>query len=494
MSIADRQPGAASARFVTLGVGMAVLACLALLVVRVSSAVTWDRPFLGQTSGLEEEALFSLWKAHHHQPVYTDVLALPFSASYFNGLFYTVYAAWGRTWGPLLSLSDAWLPTVWRCLSLLFCGGAWIVLAGLLRQLSTHHLTFRQAMAAAALAVFTPLFHWMSFSARPDLSALFAETLTLAALLMAVRRDSSALVLAAGAAAALAWSFKQSEVYAFAGGFVFFACHHRWRDLGLFMLPLAVTVLLTMALLGEGYRQNTVTMHIMASQFDVMQGLKFALSAMAKAPCMLGGLVLLLPLALKWRNLGLECRLLSIVTGVSLPLCLFTSSKVGAADYYYLAPAVFASVLLFASLPFISQRLVSRALITLATLQVAAVALIFSGSLGKASVRGDQALAVRLQGRLAGETGPVFVTGRPYNLPWLHPGRPAFVFAYLYDQYERSHPQLREQGLRSLVRDRYFNVVVDVDDPALDFSAELKASYELAEAGEGFRLYRPRQQ
>lgn len=480
-------------KFVFPGVIVAMLACVALLAVRVSSAVTWDRPFLGQTSGLEEEALFSLWKAHHHQPVYTEVLAAPFSASYFNALFYHVYAAWGRGWAGVLSLPDAWLPTVWRFLSLLGCAGAWVVVWQVLRRISTRHLSSGQAMAAAALCVFNPLFHWMSFSARPDLAAIFAEALTLGALLAAVRRSSWPLVLAAGGAAALAWSFKQSEVFAFAGGFVFFLWHRRWRDLLLFALPLLLTVPVTMALAGEGYRQNTITMHILASEFDVMQGLKFALSAMAKAPFMAAGVLLLPFLVACWKKLGLEWRLLVTITAVSLPLCLFTSSKIGAADYYYLAPALFASLLLFGSLPLVSRWLASGAVGTAVTLQLAVVALIFSGSLGKASVREDQALAVRLQSRLAGETGPVFIAGRPYNLPWLQPSRPAFVFAYLYEQYERSHPELREEGLRGLIRRQYFDVVVDVDDPPLDFSSELKHGYVLAETGEGYRLYRRRQ-
>lgn len=475
---------------------LACLACGGLLAIRVASAATLDRPFLGQTSGLEEEALFSLWKAHHGQPVYTDALAAPFSTSYFNVLFYAAYAAWSKGWSMVHPLADAWLPTVWRFLSLFLCLGTWLVLWRVMCRLSGAALERSSswfALGAASVCVLNPLFHWMSFSVRPDLAAVLGEVACLGFLLAHVRCPSLGCVVLAGTAAAFAWSFKQSQGFACAGGCVFLAWHRRWRELALFVLPLLIVVPATLGFAGEWYRQNTLALHALASRFDPGQGIRFAASAMAKAPCMLAGLLLLLPLARRWRTLGMELRLICFVTAVSLPLCLFTSSKIGAADYYYLAPSVFASLLLFAVLGSsqmgggITRWLAMGGL----TLQLLSVALIFAGKLGKVSVREDQALAVRLQQRLQHEPGPVLITGRPYNLPWLHAGRPAFVFSYLYDEYERHHPVLQEQGLRALIRQGYFRVVVDVDDPPLDFSPELARSCTLTETGEGYRLYRP---
>ncbi|MCB1276974.1 hypothetical protein [Prosthecobacter sp.] len=486
-----------------LWLGIVLLACVALLSARVSSAVTLDRPYLGQTSGLEEEALFSLWKAHHGMPVYTDALSPPFSASYFNSLFYTTYAAWSRLWAVFGSFDDAWLPTIWRVLSLLFCLGIWLVLWRVIRS-ACLNVECRPsswfAMIAAGLCVFNPLFHWMSFSVRPDVAAVLGEVVCLGFLLAHVRRFSWACLLGAGCAAALAWSFKQSQGFAFAGGCGFLLWHRRWLEFALFVLPLLIVVPATLGLAGEWYRQNTLTLHALASQFSAGQGMRLAMSALAKTPFMIAGLLLLFPLIRRWRDLEPDMRLMVMVVVLSIPLCLFTSSKIGAADYYYLAPSVFASVLLFSVLvrslaagmvDAMGRSCVKWFVSGSLLLQLVVVGLIFAGRLGKVSVREDQALAVRLQQRLAHEEGPVLVTGRPYNLPWLQPGRPAFVFSFLYDEYEKHHPELREHGLRALVQQGYFRVVVDVDDPPLDFSREIAGSCKLAEVGEGFRVYRP---
>ncbi|MFO1486247.1 MAG: hypothetical protein U1F71_22990 [Verrucomicrobiaceae bacterium] len=479
-------------------IGVVLLACVALLFERVSSAVTLDRPFLGQTSGLEEEALFSLWKAHHGQPVYTDALSAPFSTSYFNGLFYAVYAAWSRLWAVFLSFDDAWLPTIWRALSLFLCVGTWLVLWRVIRQASAtaaNQMSPLFAPVAAGLCVFNPLFHWMSFSTRPDMGALLGDVAAFGLLLAHVRRFSWNCLLGAGCAAAFAWGFKQSQGFAFAGGAVFLLSHRRWRELAVYAAPLLLMVPVMVVAGGEWYRQNTLTLHALSSQFSAGQGLRLAASAMAKAPCMIAGLLLLIPLTRRWRALEPDLRLMGIVVALSIPLCLFTSSKIGAADYYYLAPSVFASVLLFALFDRsqfnhrFMQWIVSGGLL----LQLAALGLIFSNRLGKVSVREDQALAVRLQQRLAHETGPVLVTGRPYNLPWLQPGRPAFVFSFLYDEYEKHHPGLRENGLRALIQKGYFHMVVDMDDPPVDFSREIAESCRLVETDKSFRVYRRRQ-
>lgn len=475
----------------TTGLLVVLLACGVLLALRVSSAVTLDVPFLGQTSGLEEEALFSLWKAHHGQSVYSDALAVPFSTSYFNVLFYTAYALWSRFLNFLVPAQDAWLPTVWRLLSLSFCLGAWLILWRVMRTLLDRGAALA-ALCAAGVCVLNPLFHWMSFSARPDLGAVCCEAAGLALLLRHARNPSIRDVLLAGLLAALAWSFKQSQVFLLAGGVVFLGAHRRWKELVFFVLPPLLTVAVTLALAGEWYRQNTLVLHALVSRFDVKQGFLLAASAMAKAPLMPAGLLLLIPLVRCWRAVALETRLVGVLAGVSLALCLITSSKTGAADYYYLAPCIFATVLVFAALrePAVSW-LARRVLAGGVVLQLAVIALIFSGRLGKVSVREDQTLAVRLQQRLKDEPGPLFITGRPYNLPWLHAGRPAFVFSFLYDEYERRLPALRQQGLRSLITSRHFTLVVDVDDPPVDFSRELAAAYTLSETGQGFRLYRP---
>ena len=479
-----------------------LLSCVALMVIRLVSAITLDRPFLGQTSGLEEEALFSVWKAQMGEPVYTDAFSVPFSSSYFNWLFYTAYALWGKLWNFVRPVQDAWLPTIWRTLSLSFSLGIWLVLwRAVFRDQPNDkgRYTSLFAFCAAGICTFNPLFHWMSFSVRPDVGAVFWEVAGFALLLRHVRHESMRCVLLAGLAAALAWSFKQSQVFMFGGGFVFLLWHRRWKELAAFTAPMIMVVTATLSLAGEWYYQNTILLPALASRFDPIQGIKLAASAMAKAPFMLIGAILLAPLLLHWRSLKPELRLTVLSAVVSLPACLVLSSKIGAADYYYLTPSLFASAVVVDAFCWLHQaesgfgKLVQRLGACGLMLQLIAIGLIFSGSLGRVNIRDDQALALRLQQRLENETGPILVTGRPYNLPWLHPGRPAFVFSFLYPEYERLYPEqfLQRQGLRPLIGQRYFRLVVQVDDPPLELSQELKASYLLAETGTGYSIYRP---
>jgi hypothetical protein len=483
---------------------LGLLSCVALMVIRLVSAITLDRPFLGQTSGLEEEALFSVWKAQMGEPVYTDAFSAPFSSSYFNWLFYTAYAVWGKLWNAVRPVQDAWLPTIWRVLSLAFTLGTWLVLwravfKGQAADKGRYSSLF--AFCAAGICMCNPLFHWMSFSVRPDVGAVFCEVTGFALLLRHVRHASMSCVLLAGLAVALAWSFKQSQVFMFGGGFVYLSWHRRWKELAAFIAPMIIVVTATLSLAGEWYYQNTILLPALASQFDPIQGIKLAISAMAKAPFMFIGAILLAPLLLHWRSLKPELKLVVMSAAVSLPACLILSSKIGAADYYYLTPSVFASAVVIGTFRWPHQagagmgKLVQRSGACGMMLQLIAIGLIFSGNLGRVNIRDDQALAVRLQQRLVNETGPILVAGRPYNLPWLHPGRPAFVFSFLYPEYERLYPEqfLQRQGLRPLIGQRYFRLVVQVDDPPLDLSQELKLSYHLAETGIGYRIYRPRE-
>jgi hypothetical protein len=81
-----------ASRFVAVAwpalLGLAAITCLTLAAIRIFYDLSLRQPFQIFTSGLEEEALFSVWKYVHGQPVYSDLFSIPFSGSYFNWLFY----------------------------------------------------------------------------------------------------------------------------------------------------------------------------------------------------------------------------------------------------------------------------------------------------------------------------------------------------------------------------------------------------------------------
>jgi hypothetical protein len=71
--------------------GATVLSGLVLFALRFSWVFLRSTPLLTGTSGFEEEALFSIWKLKEGMPVYSPLDQVPFSGSYFNGLFYLLY-------------------------------------------------------------------------------------------------------------------------------------------------------------------------------------------------------------------------------------------------------------------------------------------------------------------------------------------------------------------------------------------------------------------
>ncbi len=212
---------------------------LAVFLVRFISVLRYGALF--PATGGERLAIYPVWKAVHHLPVYEWPLQFPFALALYNYLFYFTYAfylklagawgadilLWGRLFTPAFAVIGAlaqWklvqthlhLRGVRSLLSLLFSLGLWFC-ASIVRQ-------------------------W-AITIRPDMAAV---ALVMVALYMVVRQPRFGFVYA-GVFFYLAWSFKQSVVLALAGVSLFLLFHKRWRDLSLlvavFALLAAATIL-----------------------------------------------------------------------------------------------------------------------------------------------------------------------------------------------------------------------------------------------------------
>ncbi len=64
-----------------------------LLLLRATQVISFNEAHHIVTSGFEEESLYAMWKYLHGLPIYNDPHQIPFSASYFNWLFYGVYGS-----------------------------------------------------------------------------------------------------------------------------------------------------------------------------------------------------------------------------------------------------------------------------------------------------------------------------------------------------------------------------------------------------------------
>lgn len=444
-------------------------------VLRISSAVTLDRPFLGGTSGCEEEALFSVWKAAHGQEVYNNPWLPPFSASYFGWLFYEVYGWWVQAGLAVSGLDDAWLPTLTRAftlLGLLACIGIFYQLlqTGIGR---TAALSPSILLGLAALVFINPLFHWWAFTTRADVWALVWE---LAALLVAIHYAQSGRlrsVVLVGVFAFLAWSFRQTNISVLAGFGLWLLVAGRWKVLLPMAACMAVAFGATMVVLGMNFIDSAFTANALSGDMLLPIALENAVGALTKDPLLtvaLGaGLVLLFFAARWWQDD--TCRLVFLAAATSILLAAVLAAKVGASSNYYLPPAALVPLFVLVAL---SRGAFARSFsgwfIGVGATGVGlASALVLAGISGNLRVPGDDRLH-EMRALRESLREPVFCTDRVANLPWiLGNGADSYVFGYAYQRMLEAKPENFTSGtIADQIKEGRFGTVI---------LAEVNASY-----------------
>lgn len=397
---------------------------LAVFLVRFISVLHYGALF--PTTGGERLAIYPVWKAVHHLPVYQWPLQFPFALALYNYLFYYTYAfylklagaggadilLWGRLLTPAFAVMGAlaqWklvqthlhLRGVRSLLSLLFSLGLWFC-ASIVRQ-------------------------W-AITIRPDMAAV---ALVMIALYMVVRRPRFGFVYA-GVFFYLAWSFKQSVVLAFAGVCLFLLFHKRWRDLSVLASVFAVLAAVTILLGTPEYRYNTLVAPGLVQEFSFLHALPIeARSVSANAYWILAPFALLL--AAGARRVDDDVRLLTTALIVALAGGLVAMSKVGSWDHYLLEAFVAGSTLLQMAVFAAPGRLAS-ALVLFGCVQPAIqLAATQSGPhqhlLGTVGIAtpAEYADAAALRDRLAPFKKPIFTDNGIFSLPWFSSGNRAPV-------------------------------------------------------------------
>ncbi|MDG3007558.1 hypothetical protein [Paludisphaera mucosa] len=246
-------------------------ASLCVLGVRIATVAGPAGPLSTTTSG-ESVQLLNMLKVQRGLPLYDRPTEPPFyPVALYNAGFYAAYA-WATAW---LAPAIVDLTRGARLFSLaLACLGLGATLAyGLvdLRRRGPGEASpmLAPAMVLAALATaFGGLPGWWVLSIRPDIGAAALGAVGLAlAFTIGPRRELTA-GLAAGAAMAVAWSFKQSCVLVFGGLLLAAMYQRRWRFLAGLVPPVVATIAGLHLLLGPEYRYNTVFATSLAG-FDV---------------------------------------------------------------------------------------------------------------------------------------------------------------------------------------------------------------------------------
>ncbi len=479
-------------RLVDLLLAVLAIACLALAAARLAYNLSFLTPRQLATSSAEEEALFSIWSLAHGQAVYTDPLAIPYTASYFNWLFYAVDAAIGGGALRLLHLGDAWLPTLCRLVTLAGAAGGTACFFAALRA-ADRTIPRPTALALAVIALFNPLCGLWLITARPDIGAVSFEIAGVACFFRYLSGARLRSIVLTALCLYAAWSFKQTALSALGGIGLTLFVRRDWRAFIVLSGIWSAGVFLALATLGPDYRYGLYFSQL-HSGATLALGARNLLTAIVKMPFLALALI-----SLPWM-FGLSKKVkpsegplaaLTWILLVAVVLDFATACKVGAADYYFIPAAVWSLLLLALLAPRFSSAWRDVALATVGALMLLGIAAVFFGGRGTLDCRQPARPFEHLAAYLAQRPGPVFVQSTYGDLPWISPTAPHFVVAYMYRVDRNAGMPFERGGWENLLAEGYFSTVVTTADTGggETIPPDLLTRYRFVRAEAGFDYF-----
>jgi hypothetical protein len=422
-------------------------------------------PGVAVTSGFEEESLFALQRAVHHQPVYLDSTRQPYAAAYFNWLFYAAYAAPLR---PVVArYGDRAIPRATRILSALGAIAGVVVLCVFGRRLLAGF--WPVTLPIATWVFFGPLVGWWAHTARPDVWALACETAATAVLLRYIDDRPTRAIGWAIALFYAAWAFKITYVFGLGAAIVFLIIRRRfaaaaWLAGGSVLLWAA-----TYGLIDPGFR---ATMRSLAavSDFYFSAGWSSVVDAGLKSLPLIalaGGLLLAGfrsdAKPVPSNSPANDAILLGGIGAViSIPALFWASCKIGAASNYFFTPVLMLAIV---SLGLAARRpAVLPCTIFLSLVAITQIA-VFAGKVGRIDLH---PLADELAARWVAwkdQPEPRFSADTRLNLPWLNAHSPPLVLAFNYDRERSAGRTFESGGVGGLISSGYFAALQLRDDP-----------------------------
>ena len=439
------------------------------------------------TTGCEEEALFPIWKFAKGQSVYGNTVAIPFSVSYFNWLFFSIYGGTAKVFFALFHLDDGSLPVIARLVTLGFALASIGILYALLGKLIPQTFAGSRVVRVAysIFLIVNPLTGSWLFTARPDVAALACE---LAGLLWALRYSESRRIthlLGAAIAGYAAWSFKQNFVHLLGGLCVFHALRRDWRALGLVVLATIGLVGATLLAGGRDFRHALIGSQLNCAVdgavgwqlFQRVAGLMPQLVAIGVGFVLVG----------LWRKrwpVSRESDLLAATGIVALGIGFLGASKQGADINYFIPTSIFGT--LWGLCLFHAKKestleanklsaIVRWAIMAMfglgilgglapqirkATTQVAGLFATRDKSPGNQSAPAVSDQIALLKRHLKELPAPVFVADRACNLPWIQTKAPHFVYSFTYLLDRKAGVNFEQGGIGGLIEQGYFETVV----------------------------------
>lgn len=487
-------PSPLSRRAVTLVALAAAALGVGLAGVRLFGSASLSQPLQLVTSGWEQQTLFDIWRYVQGLDLYVDATRIPYYSAFYNWLFYAVYGTWTQTGLQALGLSEDWLPTVGRSLTLLAVPiGIVVAAAGLQRLGGGGGGGARGVVLAFAVSLMTgPLVGFWIFTLRPDLWAMVLEMLAVLAFWRLWSERPRWAIGVAVAVCYLAWGFKHSNLFAAATVGVFLLSERRFAAAAAFASLMAVAFAVTFALSSPWYLPSIAGVLLQAVPETGLRNLaNFSVKALPQ----------LLPLAvLVWALLRVpalrraaladrEWRFAMIGASVTLAMSVVGAVKEGAAENYYFVASFFTAAAALAGWRLaeaaghrVGHRVdlwVRGAMLGGWLLHGLAIAGVLVGVRGVTSNMELHGNTVAARPCLNTLPQPVLTQEQYLQLPWMNPARPVFFPSYNYDLNRAAGVDFEGGGLGKLVDDGYFGALL-VWSPTEDlYGGKVARHYDL---------------
>jgi len=456
------------AAFALAGAGMSLI----LLAVRIAGAMSLMEPLQLHTTGDEFTNHYAIWRHVQGLPVYTDRFSQPFYYAIYNWLFYEFY---GDVTGAVLQLfllSDPWLPTV----------GRFISLASMVVGVIAAYLVFVRAAETAdwivtliclAFAVFVmagPLIGYWNITVRADLWARTLETIGIAIFLAAYPRKPWTGLTWFIVLAYLAWAFKQSNVFAPGAVGLFLLARRDWKPAAVLAVGLPSLWAATIYFGEPQYVHNFLPSDLPLT-FTGQRLLRNVVNFTVKS-----GPILLFLAGLVWVAFAVRRRFSdfwrsdAFVIGFSGALCTSAlsfpaSAQTGGAENYFFTLSFFMALIAAASLPILRRAdgpVLGRVLMagnagwmTLIT----AIGLVLAGVTGVTDTRPQHIIYMAGARCLETLPRPLFVNNAMLSLPWITPNDVHWVRSFNYYDDRRSGNTFKEGGIGGLIASGRFKAI-----------------------------------
>ncbi|MDA1089166.1 MAG: hypothetical protein O3A85_02470 [Proteobacteria bacterium] len=446
-----------------------MIASVFLMAARSYYAFSFDEPLQGFTRGAEYETLYSIWKYVFDGTVYVDQTRIPYDGTFYNWLF---YAAYGEITGLVLKalgLSDPWLPTITRLITLsALAVGSFITYRSFNDTLEIKDPTFKALSGAFAVFIFFgPLIGFFGISATPD---IWPMVFTVAAIWLFIRQYDSApikAILWVCVFSYLSWGFKQNFIYIPATVGLYLLIHRQWRDAALLTVIMCSAGLITLAIGGGIYSKMLYFggTHLYFT-FDLL--VRNIANFMVKALPILavgaaGGLYFSATRRVVLEKLTQRPVLVvpflgGVVTGIET---LATSGLQASSENHFF---VFSYFLTFAALAIIvwagRREMVSGAFAGILALgwvgNLAATGSVLLGFKGVVSVRPYHESLVAAKPCLKYLREPFFIANPYLALPWITPSKQPFVMHLNYPFDRAAGIKMEGGGVGGLIDQGYF--------------------------------------